>query len=258
VVKVLYFSKGKIEERNEDCFGYNDTCFAIADGATDKSGRKYDGKTGGELASRMVTDECQSSGLNGIEMVAHLNEKIAKLYRKLGILGDITDPKYRFTCGFVCVRVKDGKIIITYLGDLGFRINGDKAYREIKQVDIDNSDERARYIRATGNVPGSRNHVNPLVLKQYEYQNNENATLGYGVIDGTKTPNKFVKTFQYNLDEIKTIELFTDGYFLVPKVVSIGAWEEAHQRVETEDPDKWKKYKSTKSRDDRTVAIIEF
>ncbi len=98
----------------------------------------------------------------------------------------------------------------------------------------------------------------PLLLKEFEYQNNPQKLLGYGVIDGTYTPAKFVKTFEYDLKKIHTIELFSDGYFDVPKEVSIKSWEKSFEKVEKEDPDKWKKYKSTKSKDDRTIAIIEF
>jgi len=54
------------------------------------------------------------------------------------------------------------------------------------------------------------------------------------------------------------MELFSDGYFDIPQEVSIEAWEKSFEKVEKEDPDKYKKYKSTKSKDDRTIAIIRF
>lgn len=258
MVKVQTFSKGKTENRNEDYFDYNSTCFVIADGATDKSGRRYDGKTGGELVSRLVVKECLSTNLNGIKLVNHLNNKIKELYTELNILGEIQNPKFRFTCGFICVRIIEDKISITYLGDLGFRINGSEIYKETKQVDIDNAEARSKYIRETNDVSGSINHIMPLLLKQFEYQNNPQEPLGYGVIDGTETPSKFIKTFEYDLENIHTIELFTDGYFDVPQEISIEAWERTFEKVEKEDLDKWNKYKSTTSKDDRTIAIIQF
>ena len=258
MVKVQTFSKGKIKNKNEDYFDYNDTCFIIADDATDKSGRKYDNKTGGELISRIVVKECLSTNLNGAKLVCHLNNKIKELYRELNILEEVQNPKFRVTCGFICVRIIDNKILITYLGDLGFRINGSEIYQETKQIDIDNSEARSKYIRETNDVNGSRDHIMPLLLKQFEYQNNLQEPLGYGVIDGTETPSKYVKTFEYDLEKIHTIELFSDGYFDVPQEVLIEAWEKSFEKVEKEDPDKWKKYKSTKSKDDRTIAIIEF
>ncbi len=258
MVKVQTFSKGIIENKNEDYFDYNETCFVITDGSTDKSGRKYNNKTGGELVSRMVVKECLSTNLNGIELVNHLNKKTKELYVDLKISDDIEDPKFRFTCGFICVRIIEDKIIITYLGDLGLRINGQEVYKETKKIDIDNSKERARYIAKTEDVEGGREHIMPLLLKQFDYQNTSQEPFGYGVIDGTETPSKFVKTFEYDLNKIKTIELFSDGYFEIPKEVSIEVWERAFEKVEKEDPDKWKKYKSTKSKGDRTIMIIEF
>ncbi len=256
MVEVETFSKGKIENRNEDYFDYNETRFVIADGATDKSGRKYDNKTGGELVSQIVVKECLSTDINGIELVNHLNNKVKELYVDLKIIEDIQDPKKRFACGFICARIVNDKIIITYLGDLGLRVNGSRAYREIKQIDIDNSEARSKYIRETNDVNGSRNHIMPLLLKQFKYQNNPQEPLGYGVIDGTDTPEKFVKSFEYELSQTHTIELFSDGYLDIPQEVSIESWEKTFEKVEKEDPNKWKKYKSTGFKDDRTIAII--
>jgi hypothetical protein len=258
MVDVKTFSKGKNKNRNEDYFDYNENYFVIADGATNKSKKKYNHKTGGELASRVVVKECLSNNLNGIELVNHINKKIQELYDRLKISEKIKDSKFRFTCGFICIKIKNDKVIVTYLGDLGFRINGTEIYQKIKQIDINNSKKRSEYIQKTNNVKGSRNYIMPLLLKQFEYQNNSQKSLGYGVIDGTKTPSKFIKTFKYNINEIKTIELFSDGYFEIPQEISIEAWEKNFEKVEKEDPNKWKKYKSTKSKDDRTIAIITF
>lgn len=254
---IYSFSKGK-NNKNEDYFGYNEECFVVADGATDKSGRKYEDKTGGEIISRLVVNETLSCNLNGAELIDYLNKKVSQIYRKLGISNDIVDPKYRFSCCCVVARIVKDKLIITSISDTAFRINGEDVYKETKQVDIDNAEKRAEYIEKTGDISGSRKYIMPLLLKQFEYQNNINHPLGYGVIDGTSTPAKFVKTFEYPKNEIKMIELFSDGYFLAPSSVSIENWEESFKKVEEEDPDKFKQYKSTKSKDDRTVIIIKF
>ena len=256
MIQVQFFSQGSADKKNEDHFGHDETSFVIADGATDKSGRRYDLKTGGELVSRLVVKEALASTLNGKELVDFLNKKVNQFYEELGITEEIKDPKYRFTCGFIAARIVEDKIYITYLGDLGFRINGSQVYKEIKQVDIDNAEERSRYIRETNDIEGSRAHSIPFILKQFEHQNNPKDPLGYGVIDGTKTPAQFIKTFEYPLDKIETIELFTDGYFAIPQKISIAAWEKAFEKAKQEDPDNWKQYKSTKSHDDRTIAIL--
>ncbi len=82
--------------------------------------------------------------------------------------------------------------------------------------------------------------------------------MGYGVLDGTQTPEKFIYTFTYKSKEISVLELFSDGYFDIPQHATIKDWEELHEKVQREDPDKYKKYKSTKSGDDRTILIVNF
>jgi len=258
MMQVESFSQGKTQGKNEDFFGYNQNCFVIADGATDKSGRQYNGKTGGELVSKLVVKECLSTKLNGKSLVNHLNNKIKELYHQLNLLKDIKDPKFRFTCVFICARVLRNEIIITYMADLGFRINEKKIHQKENRININHAQERAKYIKKTGDIPGGRNHILPLLEKQFRYQNNSRSPLGYGALDGTKTPLRFIKTFKFNRTGIKKIELFTDGYFSIPPKATIKGWEELHRKVEKEDPDKWKKYLSTKPKDDRTIAIIIF
>jgi len=258
MVKIDALSVGKGKNGNEDNYGYRNHDFVIADGATDKSGRLYCGKTGGEIVSGIVVDYSLWSGKNGIPLVKGINDVVSKLYEDLRITEDVKDPKYRFTCGFVCARLVDDRLVITYLGDLGFRVNGGNVYREVKQVDILSSEKRSRYIKDTRDVEGSRNHIMPMLLRQFDYQNNPEHELGYGVIDGTETPEKFVRVFEFKSENIKTLELFTDGYFKIPEEASISGWEKAHQEVEKEDPYKFLKYRAAKVKDDRTVMIIEF
>lgn len=258
MVKVQSFSKGKNEDRNEDCFNYSKDCFVIADGATDKSGKKYRGKTGGEIVSKLAVKEALASPLNGVDLIDFINKKVYELYIELGITNEVIDPKFRFSCYIVVARIVRDKLVVTCLGDSGFRINGNEVYIDVKQVGINNAKERAGYILKTGDISGSRNHIMPLLIKQFEYQNNPNHPLGYGVIDGTNTPSKFIRVFEYPINIVSTIELFTDGYFSIPTEITIKDWEKAFEKGEQEDPDKYKKYLSTKSKDDRTIAIIKF
>lgn len=259
MAQVEFFSKGKAEERNEDFYGFNDSAFVVADGATDKSGRMYEGKTGGEIVSRLVVETCLSSGLFGVTLVQSINSALKNIYSNFGILEETRkDKKYRFTCGFVSVLDGEDEWVITSLGDSGFRINGEETHMEVFQVDVANSEARSKYIRETGDIEGSRAHILPLLIREFEYQNNPDHLLGYGFIDGEKTPEKFVQVFRYPKSFIKTLELFTGGYFDVPKEVSLKAWEETYDRVEREDPHKYLKYKSTKSKDDRTIMIVRF
>ncbi len=168
-MKIENFSQGKNSTRNEDLFGFNEKCFVVADGATDKSGQEYNGQTGGELISRLVVQECLDTNLNGIKLVNHLNQKISELYNNLQITPLIADPKFRFGCCFACARLLDDHLIITSLGDVGFRINEKEVHQNFKQIDISNSEARSEYIKRTGDILGSREYIEPLLLKQFEY-----------------------------------------------------------------------------------------
>jgi hypothetical protein len=59
--KISSFSKGKEPSKNEDKFGYNSTSLVVSDGATDKTGLRYEQnaesgafRTGGEVAADVV------------------------------------------------------------------------------------------------------------------------------------------------------------------------------------------------------------
>jgi serine/threonine protein phosphatase PrpC len=121
--KVYLFSRAKNKRRNEDFCAFNKKSFVVADGSTDKSGIRFKGKTGGEIASRLVVKEVLACQLNGKELVDHLNRKLKEFYKRMNVSKQAKIPKNRFSCSFVSARIIRNKLIITYLGDLGFRIN---------------------------------------------------------------------------------------------------------------------------------------
>ncbi|MCB9359193.1 hypothetical protein H6503_04640 [Candidatus Woesearchaeota archaeon] len=258
MVNVEIFSDGKSKDRNEDFFGYNENCFVIADGATDKSGKIHDGKTGGEIISRLIVEECLKVSHDGKELVEHLNKAVKGTYSKYGISDLTVDPKYRFTSSFICVRISASKIVVTSVGDCGFRVDGKEVYKEIKESDQINSKKRANYIEKTGDIEGGRDHIIPFLIDNFKNQNNADSELGFGVIDGTETPGKFISLYKFNVSGINTIEMFTDGYLIIPDDVSIKSWEDGYRKVKEEDPYRYKEYKETKIDDDRTIAIIKF
>ena len=256
--KITSFTKGKSEERNEDFFGYNENTFVIADGLTDKSWKKYNGKTWGEIASRLVVEKCLSSNFTGPALIDYINRELHKVYISLGIIDDTQDPKYRFGSMLICGKIHDGKITITSIGDSWYRINGTEIHEKVKQEDdIEIERERAEYIKRTWDIEGSREHILPLLMKQFEQRNNPDHPLWYGIIDGTDTPHKFIEVREYNEKDSQLLELFTDGYFAVPQWHTIQDWEDIYEKIEKEDPYKYLAYPSTKSKDDRTIMIVQ-
>lgn len=255
--KVEFFTKGRHESKNEDIFNYTENTFVLSDGATDKSGNLFDGKSGGEIISKLLVEESLKCNLNGKELIEYLTKKVKELYEKINP-GAINDGSMRFSATLICSRIDGNKLKITQIGDSNFRINGKDLYTNDKIIDKINAEARSAYIKNTKDVSGSREYILPLLKEQYKYQNNPDSILGYGFIDGTLIPNKFIKYFEFDLNEIDTLEIISDGYFSIPQKVSIEAYEKEYQNVEEEDPDKYKKYLSTKSSDDRTIAIINF
>jgi len=257
--KVDIFTKGKVQDKNKDFFGHNESTFVLADGSTDKSGNTYSGKTGGEIASRVIVETCLSCKLTGSKLVSVLNESLKNVYKNLGIYDRAQkDPVYRFSSTLVFAGISDKRLNVTVVGDSGFRLNGRNSYCFPKTIDLLTSNARADYITKTGDIENSREFILPLLKKQLEYQNNANHVLGYGSIDGIFTPKQFIKEYSFDMGKIKTVEIFSDGYSSVPLQVSIKDWERKYKEVEKEDPYKYLKYKSTKNKDDRTVAIIKF
>lgn len=251
------FSQWKWLNKNEDSFWCDGNTFVVVDWSTDKSGRLYNSFTWWELVSKLVSNTILSTDLNGYELVSFLNTKVRDLYISLDILDDTYDPKYRFTCLFCVVRIVKNILYITQVGDVWIRINGTEVYQQIKQVDINNAQERSDYIIKTWDIAWSRDHIMPLLVKQFDYQNNINSVLWYGAIDWFITPEKFVHILEYDLNLVRTIELFSDGYCLIPSEISIWSRESAFEKVEKEDPYKYLHYKSTKTADDRTIMIIK-
>lgn len=169
----------------------------------------------------------------------------------------LNDKNYRFFSTLVCLKVINNKVNITIIGDSGLRVNG-KTYCTEMLVDDLTSNVRADYINKTGDIDGARDFLIPLLKNQLLYANNEKHPLGYGVIDGINVPNKFIKTYEFNLEDIDCLEFFTDGYMDTPKEIgSINAWEDIYEHIEKTDPDKCLKYKSTKTKDDRTILIAK-
>jgi hypothetical protein len=259
------FTEGKNPDRNEDAFGCNETSIVLSDGATDKSGFKYEEnpqtgiyKTGGEMAANIAVQTALASDLNGQELVDAITAAMREYYAQHAPIA-LENSAYRFAATLVVARVVDAQLVITQIGDTVFRINGQNEYTSDKEVDRINANLRREYIEKTGDIPGGRAHILPRLQEQHKLQNNDEDALGYGALDGSPVPAKFVKTFSFPLSEVHTLEIATDGYFgAFPDSATIEAYEELHRHIEATDPHKIGEFVSTKTADDRTVLIAEF
>lgn len=256
-MKVSVFTKGKDNVRNEDHYGYNKETFVVADGATDKSGKLYNGKTGGEILSCLISSICLETRLTGVKLVKKLTEECAAFYKKNNRLA-LTNGFYRFAASFVCARLMKDKLIVTQVGDSAFRTNRKNIYLNTWSVGALASELRARYIQTTADIKGSRQFILPLLKAEYVFYNHSKSPAGWGVINGTPVPKKFIKIYHFPIKSINSLEIFSDGYYDIPKGMEVKDWEQIYKRIEKEDPYKYKNYKATKTKDDRTIMVVQF
>lgn len=97
---------------------------------------------------------------------------------------------------------------------------------------------------------------------QTRFQNNTASPFSYATLDGFDIPPALVRVFDRPRESVRSIELFTDGYFKPALTPDVAAWEAAFAEVERIDPEKIDTYPSVKGTagrmrtDDRTVVIV--
>jgi hypothetical protein len=98
---------------------------------------------------------------------------------------------------------------------------------------------------------------------QAQFANNTGSPLSYAVLDGFEIPLPLVRVIDRPRAAIRSIELFTDGYFKPGATAALDDWEAAFAEVERVDPEKIDRYPSVKgssarmNTDDRTVVIVQ-
>lgn len=255
---------GKNPPKNEDFTGYNATTIVLSDGATDKTGIRYDDnggddfKTGGEVASRLAVDTVLSSSQSGNDLIAEITAAAQEFYKQHNPEA-LDNSALRFATTLVAAQIIGDELVVTQVGDSSFRINATDEYTNDKAIDGELAAIRGRYIAETGDIDGGRASIMPRLKTQHKLQNNDQEELGYGAIDGVTIPTKFIKTYRFPLRTIQTIEIVSDGYFgAFPVDPTIDGYERLHEHIEQVDPNKIKEYPSTKTGDDRTVMIVTF
>ena len=99
---------------------------------------------------------------------------------------------------------------------------------------------------------------------QARFQNNTSSPFSYSVLDGFPVPMELVRVLERPGADVRSIELFTDGYFKPGATPELAAWEAAFEEVERIDPEKIDAYPSVKGSlprmrtDDRTLVIVQF
>lgn len=96
---------------------------------------------------------------------------------------------------------------------------------------------------------------------QSNYGNDDDHPLGYSTINGRQPSLKDVKDITLKLEDVRSLEFFSDGYFDLPEQISIDAWETKFAEIEKEDFHKINTYPNVKGSsskefsDDRSIII---
>lgn len=216
------FTLGKLgdSELCEDRIVLTDDYAAILDGATDKSGRRYDGVSGGVFASRTVAKEIEQlpSDLTAYQAVIQLSEALASaVERECGTLpADMPSTQLGI---FSRARHE-----IWRVGDCFF-LDGGFANAPAKVIDSIASRARRAMIESyliEGAISREdlskqdlgREFILPLLKRQYLFANlDSDSPFAFGVINGHPVPERFIEVRKVTGSEVV---LATDGYPQVP------------------------------------------
>lgn len=277
-VEALSVGKHRKEpERNEDQYVVTPHTLAVIDGSAPRLDVKFDGKSGGRFAADVVADVLRTTGpdVNGMALVAIMTQRLNEAIDRIGARELITKTvEARSAVLFTAARIFEDQMIITAVGDVHCRVNGQMVHTDeilseqemikkrvaaIEQAHAQNPDISDDELRTIGKAA----ILQDLHTQVGAYFNNPDDPLGLGIIDGTPVPEKFVKVYRFPLKDVQTLEIFSDGYCVIPDEASIEAYEKAFFESEAEDPLRWRKYPAVKTStpeqfsDDRTVVIAK-
>ena len=257
----------------EDRIHISQHYLAVIDGASSKTNKKWDGRTGGRLAAE-VTDRTfalMPATCTAREAADLLTSALRETYRDFGALNLVqADPRQRATAVLAAVSLARRELWL--IGDCQILL-GEKVLTRPNRVDEILANARALFLEldilAGATVDGLRRHeagyeyITPLLQRQNLLQNNPSCgEYWYPAVDGFPIPSEgiIVETIP---DEISEIVLASDGYPVLKKTLKES--EDALEAILFEDPLMFRKYKSAKgvlsgnlSFDDRAFLRVIF
>jgi hypothetical protein len=218
IVEQLVQGKFGPPEQCEDGILVTGDFAAVIDGGTDKTGKRYDGITGGRFAMLACSDALQSLEPNAdaVRATAVLTKTLAGR-----LPGELT-PRERPEA--VLTVYSRARREIWQLGDVGFWHPGvpEEELKARKTVDRYAADIRAAVIRvalAAGQNPAQlarddpgRLAISSLLGSQADFRNNLSAReLAYPAIDGAAVPASLLVIHKVP-DKISQVVIASDGY----------------------------------------------
>ena len=212
---------------------------------------------GGVLGSTVAKQVILASDSTGVNLIREMNEAIRKKYDELGVRDYARNPAERFTGYVAHVLATPRKTVVTAVGDVRCIVDGNLVAGRTKRMDSHHNELRRRYIEETGDVEGAYNRLlKPLIIQQFQYQNQPGHEFTYPAIDGTETkPEESIDLL--NLNGARRLLLWTDGYE-TPTEFTIDGLEAQLRNIWEVDPGRCKKFLSVGClQDDRTSVEVD-
>ncbi len=120
-----------------------DGLYAVIDGVTDKSGLRFAGLSGGQLAGQIIEASLRSlaeanrlTGMPALAIIEAINTSFKEAYGRLGLADRVADePNVRFGAQLAMAHVADGNVRLLHVGDCGMRLNGETLFHDQQQGD---------------------------------------------------------------------------------------------------------------------------
>lgn len=125
---------------NEDrAIAVPDRLYAVIDGATDKSGLKHEGLTGGQIAGRILEDvirgmardsDCgEARAIDIPTLLRRVNQRLQRFYRAANLTQAIRREPWRRFAAQLSMAVKEGdRYRFTVIGNSALRLNGKEVF----------------------------------------------------------------------------------------------------------------------------------
>lgn len=199
---------------------------AVIDGATPKNSYSYNDESPGHLAARVIGETIieldstlpESANLEAKEIVERLNNAIARHIQE-----GLTKDSYP-TASIALYNINKREVIL--VGDCIFATKSKdgvlECYTNGKLIDKVLSDWRSDIVKSllsrailTKEDIARKDHgreiIQPFITSQVAFQNIIGHRYSFGAIDGTHTPDEFIKVYKID-EDIEEIILATDGY----------------------------------------------
>ncbi len=260
------------QEECEDGLFVGEHYTAVVDGATSSASIKPPGKTPGRRAMELVMSAMGhlKPDIEAADALLFLNTVIVEAYTEVGVYESMRDsPVNRWSASAVIYN--SARRELWFIGDCQALVDG-ILVTNTKRVDDITADARALFLesclRSGQRLEDlqahdmGREYIFPLLQRQGYFQNAITPSVfNFAVLDGFFADTAMIKIVPISL-ETREVVLASDGYpELFPTLLES---EQALEKILTEDPLLFRKYKSAKglqpgndSFDDRTYIRIK-